>query len=130
MQLKALQSPLAQAEMEAALGAVPQQVPAAKARVRRRASVPVVDRRGRAPAHDLARVAYMATRTRLPAGSPAPSAGEPAGGLVRVAMYATRAKSWAGARSGAPAAGAPLGGAAGGRGPGAPQPVASPGALH
>ena len=86
MQLKALQSPLAQAEMEAALGAVPQQVPAAKARVRRRASVPVVDRRGRAPAHDLARVAYMATLSADGARVVAAlGAGEPAGSLVRAA---------------------------------------------
>lgn len=61
VQLRALQSPLAAEEMRSALERTPQAVPVAPVVARRRAPVQVVDRRGEAPAHHLAKVAYMAT---------------------------------------------------------------------
>lgn len=86
VELKALQSPLAAAEMRAALERRPQPVPVADVAARRAAPVPVVDRRDAAPEHHLARVAYMATLAsdgaRLVA---ALGAGEQAAGLARAA---------------------------------------------
>ncbi|MFS8628295.1 MAG: single-stranded-DNA-specific exonuclease RecJ [Limnochordales bacterium] len=85
VELKALQSPLAAAEMRLALERRPHAVPAVLPG-RRPAAVPVVDRRDDAPEHPLARVAYMAT---LAAGGArlvaALGAGEPAGALVQAA---------------------------------------------
>lgn len=84
VELKALRSPLAAAEMRAALERRPQAVPAASAV--RGAPVPVVDRRDGAPVHHLARVAYMATLAASGARLVAAlGAGEPADALVRAA---------------------------------------------
>lgn len=92
--LRALQSPLARAEMEAALERPPQELPVAPIMQRRNSPVPTVDRRGRAAAHDLARVAYMASLAadgaRLVA---ALGAGEPVDGLADAGALSLHAKA-------------------------------------